>query len=73
VRVYQFRHIRAARELYPPVKGPLVPLTVVFLENREILEVALDAGHEIFVTLPAHDAELALAAGAGTADSTFDP
>jgi hypothetical protein len=72
VRVYQFRHIRAARELYPPVKGPLVPLTVVFLEYREILEVALDAGHEIFVPLPAHDPELALAARPPSAGASLD-
>jgi hypothetical protein len=54
--------------------SPLAALAVVALfENREILEVALNAGHEILVSLPAHDPQLALAAGAGAADSTFDP
>jgi hypothetical protein len=50
----------------------LVALTVVFLEHREILEVALDARHEIFVTLPAHDAELALAARPPSAGASLD-
>jgi hypothetical protein len=45
VRVYQFRHIRAARRLYPGAAGSrLAPRSVVRIaEHREVLEVARDA------------------------------
>jgi len=45
---------------------------VAFLENGEVLEVALHAGDEVVVALPAHHSQLALAAGAGSAEPTRD-
>jgi len=46
---------------------------VAFLDDREVFEVALDAGDKVLVALAAHHPELPLAAGAGPAGARLDP
>jgi hypothetical protein len=46
---------------------------VALLENGEVLEVALHAGDEVLVALPAHHSQLALPAGTPAADAALEP